>query len=177
MSDTKSMTYTELAEALGIGGDSARNLVRRKRWQRRPGNDGLARIEVPLEYVAEHKPSEPPASLATDAPAEPPASVPASPQFDGGIIQTLNRHIERLEKEVENLKDERDGERARAAQIDVLNAILAAERRHQDELRQSAESLRQDRDRWAVQAHNLANRPAPPTPPQSRSWWPFRRAG
>jgi hypothetical protein len=171
------MTYTELAEALGIGGDSARNLVRRKRWQRRPGNDGLARIEVPLEYVAEHKPSEPPTSPATDIPTEPPASVPASPPADGGIVQTLNRHIERLEKDVEILKAERDGERARAAQIDVLNAILAAERRHQDELRQNADNLRQDRDRWAVQAHNLAHRPAPPAPPEPRGWWPFRRAG
>jgi predicted lipid-binding transport protein (Tim44 family) len=167
------MTYAELAEALGIGGDSARNLVRRKRWQRKPGNDGLARVEVPIEYVAEHERSDPPTNPATDVPAEPPSSVPASPPSDGGIVQTLNRHIERLEKDVENLKTERDVERARAAQVDVLNAILEAERRHQDELRQNAEVLRQDRDRWAVQAHALAHPPAP----ERRGWWPFRRAG
>ena len=61
---------------------------------------------------------------------------------------------------------ERDAERARALQVAVLDAILESERKHADE-------LRQDRDRWAVQAHGLAHPPAP----ERRGWWPFRRAG
>src|SRR5215207_2343629 len=84
MSDIRLMTYAEIAEAIGIGGDSARALVRRKRWNRKPGNDGCTRVEVPVEYLSRHDgeasppaslPSEPPASL----PAEPPASSPADP--------------------------------------------------------------------------------------------------
>ena len=54
MSDTKLLSYAEIAALLGIGGNSARALVRRKRWHRKPGNDGLARIEVPVEYLVEH---------------------------------------------------------------------------------------------------------------------------
>jgi hypothetical protein len=96
MSDTKLMTYAEIADALGIGADSARNLVRRKRWHRRPGNDGLARVEVPVEYVAEHEKADAGSSPPASPPVEPPASPPADVPADGGIIQTLNRHIERL---------------------------------------------------------------------------------
>ena len=68
MSDVQSMTYAELAAALGIGADSARNLVRRRRWHRTAGNDGMARIAVPVDYLdrASHAPGSPPA----DAPAD-----------------------------------------------------------------------------------------------------------
>lgn len=150
MSDVRWMTYAELAEALGIGGDSARNLVRRKRWGRQAGNDGLARVGVPIEHLAEH--AQPPIDEATPPPVDPPA--------DGGIIPILNRHIERLEIEIENLKTERDTERARAVQVDVLNAVLEVERKR-------VEELRAERDK-------LLNRIM--TPP-GRRWWPFKRAG
>ncbi len=138
MADVKWLTYAELAEALGIGGDSARNLVRRKRWQRKPGNDGMARIGVPVEYLTEHvKPVK--ADEAIDppisSPIEPPADALSNPPSDGGIIEVLSRHIERLEREVESLTQERDTERARAAQVDILNAVLEVERRQTGELR------------------------------------------
>ena len=45
------LTYDELADRLGIGRESARTLVKRKRWARQPGNDGRARIGVPLEEI------------------------------------------------------------------------------------------------------------------------------
>src|SRR5215204_3639735 len=70
--DTRWMTYDELAKALGIGGDSAPNLVRRKRWPRRPGNDGLARVGVPVEHLTEHAPTDAPSEGAIDPPADPP---------------------------------------------------------------------------------------------------------
>ena len=65
MSDVRSMTYAELAAALGIGADSARNLVRRRRWHRTAGNDGMARIAVPVDYLdrASHDPGSSPATL------------------------------------------------------------------------------------------------------------------
>ena len=138
MSDIKWLTYAELAEALGIGGDSARNLVRRKRWQRKPGNDGMARIGVPVEYLTEHaKPTKADDGIAPpiSPPIKPPTGGPSDPPIDGGIIEALNQHIERLEREVELLKQERDTERARAAQVDVLNAVLEVERRQAGDLR------------------------------------------
>lgn len=54
------------------------------------------------------------------------------------------------------------------AEINALKAILEAERKR-------AEELREERDRWASQAERLAL-PAPTVPP-TRGWWPFRRVG
>src|SRR5215213_4373920 len=103
--DVRWMSYAELAEALGIGADSARNLVRRKRWPRRPGNDGMARIGVPVEHLT-RAPIDPPANAPDDGAADGTIDPPADPPTDGGIIPILNRHIERLEAEVKSLQSE-----------------------------------------------------------------------
>ncbi len=158
--DVRWMTYAELAEVLGIGSDSARNLVRRKRWARQRGNDNLARVGVPIDHLAEHPPTEPP----IDGPIPPPIDAPADAPTDGGIIPILSRHIERLETEIESLKGERDAERARAVQVDVLTAVLAVEKRRGDELRDERDQL-------------LGRLTNPPPVPAKRSWWPFKRTG
>src|SRR3954447_1670086 len=161
MSDVRWMTYAELSEALRIGGDSVRNLVRRKRWPRKPGNDGLARIGVPVEHLSEHAKPEGTISPPSDGSNNPPVSAPIDPPIDGGIAQTLNRHIERLEREMEILKGERDAERARAIQVDALRAALEIERQRVEEWKAVA-------DRWALQAECLSK--------PRRSWWPWRRS-
>lgn len=46
--DTRWMTYAELAEARGIKEPAAVRLVQRHKWERQPGNDGAARIAVPV---------------------------------------------------------------------------------------------------------------------------------
>jgi hypothetical protein len=43
----RSLTYAELAEALGITAESANRLARRRRWPRTMGNDGKVRVTVP----------------------------------------------------------------------------------------------------------------------------------
>jgi cell division septum initiation protein DivIVA len=170
MTDTKWMTYAELAEVLGIGGDSARNLVRRKRWLRQSGNDGLARVGVPVEYIDEN------------AKPEAPIDTPADGGADEAIVVTiLANHISRLERELDALKQEHEAEcerledraealedkvaaleqdlateRLRAAQLDALNAVIEAERRRVEDLQAERDSLRADRDRWAGQADKLA---------------------
>jgi hypothetical protein len=174
MIDTKWMTYAELADALGIGPDSARNLVRRKRWPRQSGNDGLARVGVPVEYITEN--------AKPDTPADPPIDPPADGAVDGAIvIAALANHISRLERELENLKQEREverdrlaekagalegrvktleqelaAERLRAAQVEALNTVIEAERRRVEDLQAERDNLRVDRDRWAGQAEKLA---------------------
>ena len=150
MWDTRLMTYAEIAEALGIGGDSARALVRRKRWHRKPGNDGCTRVEVPVEYLNRQDgaasppsipPAELPASLPAELPASTPSSLPADPPANGEIMQRL----ERLERAMESLQAERNEqhvmiavhavERERhAAEVERLESILAAERARVDEL-------------------------------------------
>lgn len=153
--DIRLMTYAELAIALGIGPDSARNLVRRRRWGRKQGNDGLSRIEVPIEHLAARDKPDTPADGSADPPVEgttgPPADIPA-------IV--LERHIERLERDLAAAVAERDVERARAAQVGVLKAVLEAEQRR-------AVELRDERDKWQGAA----------TAPRGMvSWWLKRMA-
>jgi len=153
MSNTKSMTYAELADALGIGLDSAKNLVRRKQWPRTRGNDGMARITVPIEAVP-----LPPANPPTDTPINPPTYGATDAPTTPLILEVLQRHIERLESELATLRVERDEERVRAAdlalkagQVEALTATLKA--------------VEGERDRW----HQVATAP--------RGWMRiFRRA-
>jgi hypothetical protein len=156
------MTYADIAEAFGIGADSARNLVRRKRWTRQMGNDGLARIGVPTDQIPTKADSPPSAST------EPPIDGTTNPPTDeatgdiGALValEVLREHIGRLEAEIGSLKDEVARERARGAQVDALTAILEIERKR-------AEELKQERDRWSAAAEafqqqlvDLTNKPS-----------------
>ena len=49
--DGKWLTFAELSQARGISMPSARKLVRRHKWRRQAGNDGLVRILVPREAL------------------------------------------------------------------------------------------------------------------------------
>ncbi len=190
MATPKLMTYVELASVWGVSKEAARKKVEGLRLPKQMGNDGRARVMVDLTEV-QHEPMKPRAAdrRSTGGRAEP------APDGDSlrRLVSTLEAEVERLtaleasrrsdferersrSDELSNdlasmrealavMTAERDAERARALQVAVLDAILESERKHADE-------LRQDRDRWAVQAHGLAHPPAP----ERRGWWPFRRA-
>jgi hypothetical protein len=49
--DTRWMTYGELGEARGINTASAKRLAFRRKWRRQAGNDGTARVAVPVDEV------------------------------------------------------------------------------------------------------------------------------
>lgn len=63
--DTESLTYRELAERLGVKPESARKTAQRKRWKRVTGNDGLARVLVPIEALA--RPQDVPEDIPADS--------------------------------------------------------------------------------------------------------------
>lgn len=67
--DTESLTYRELAARLGVKSESARKTAQRKRWKRVTGNDGLARVIVPVEALARPQdgPEDIPADVAADS--------------------------------------------------------------------------------------------------------------
>lgn len=182
--DTKWLSYEELGQALRITPASAKRLVIRRKWAKRPGNDGRTRVAVPVERLEAEKPPVTGVIIGDVTP-----DIIGDDTGDRGdtvaaIAAVLSRHIVRLEAELEEAKAkleaaerERDCERTRAAdlalkaaQVEVLNAILEVERRQ-------ASELRQDRDRWAVQAHALAHPPVPPEP-ERRGWfrWMGKRA-
>lgn len=51
---TRMETYASGAELLGMKVESFRRLAFRKRWRRTKGNDGIARVAVPLDYIVAH---------------------------------------------------------------------------------------------------------------------------
>src|SRR3712207_604214 len=53
--DTRWLTYKDLAAALGIDEESARRRAQRRKWPRREGNDGRARVAVPADLLARER--------------------------------------------------------------------------------------------------------------------------
>ena len=45
--DAKWLSYEELGQALGITPASAKRLATRRKWAKKPGNDGHTRVAVP----------------------------------------------------------------------------------------------------------------------------------
>ena len=164
--DTRSLSYDELADMLGIERESARHLAFRRRWRRTKGNDGKARVDVPLEVLPQPGPVTP-AGGRPDGPTDSSTDTPAGSLT--GSETVLTRHIERLEAmltdaqarlaDVEADRDvargeARDAVRAREAveaQLAALNIVLAIER-------QRVEDIKSDRDRWSAQAAQLGDR-------------------
>ncbi len=131
--ETRWMSYAELAEARGIREPAAVRLVQRRKWERQHGNDGTARIAVP---VFELRPSRP---VAPDV-------VPVAPD----ITEALNRERERAdaaeareaaataratraEQERDQVRQEREDARVRAAMAEgeakALREALGESRR------------------------------------------------
>jgi hypothetical protein len=127
-SDTRSYTYAELAAALGTGVPSVRNLVRRKRWHRVTGNDKLVRVVVPVEYVERQRM----AARAAHDPGH--GAEPDGPTH--AALQVLQRHIERLEAELDPL-------RSMPAQVAALRAALDA----------ALDAVRDERDHLLTREH------------------------
>jgi hypothetical protein len=119
-----SMTYAELAAALKITPASANKLARRRRWDRRPGNDGRVRVQVPEEALV--RPDTP-----TDVlPPRPPDSPRDSPQ--DSLIKALEGHVATLKEQLAASEGrlaaaaaDLEGERARADKAISAFASLA----------------------------------------------------
>lgn len=153
------LTYDELAERLGIERESARQHVKRKRWARRPGNDGKVRIGVPDEVLSSGSDGD------TVAPSDPAPTQVQAPAHDPGVTEVLTRHIERLEIALEAAL-------ARAADRDAMASDRDAVASERDVLTVQVEALREalaasekDRDRW----HETATRA--PEPVSHVPWW------
>ena len=157
------LTYDELAERLGIGRESARTLVKRKRWARQTGNDGRARIGLPVEELEARSESAARAEQEQDQPGEQAGdrSLDRASEHSPEVMAVLTRHIERLEAQLEEAL-KRAGERDELlTQRDVLTTQV-------DALRAALAAAERDRDRW----HDVATlKPEPVAPVERRSWW------
>lgn len=84
------MTYGQLAAARKISRASAERLARRMKWSRLGGNDGFARVLVPLAFI------EPAGDKAKDSPHEGQGDAPrdsdASVAFQSALIAVREAH-------------------------------------------------------------------------------------
>lgn len=97
------LTWPEAAERLGIKAESVQRRARARKWPRRPGNDGRARVLVPPEALTDN----PPERLEEAPPALPPAVLPD----ESGLLERAIRaetRAEVLAQQVEDLRGERD---------------------------------------------------------------------
>lgn len=105
MSDTDQwLTYDQAAKLLRIKPDSVRRRATARKWPRRLGNDGLARVLLPAGLVPDHPPD--------DIPAPGPEIAP-----DPGMIEraaAAEARAAALEAQIDDLRTDRDRWRALA---------------------------------------------------------------
>ena len=118
--ETRWLTYDELALARGITKASATRLAFRRRWRRHPGNDGTARVAVPM------------AELGTKQP-EPHDGAPVVMDGVSHTIKALEGTIavlhEQLEREQRLADEARAGLRVERETSRALEIAAAEERR------------------------------------------------
>jgi hypothetical protein len=191
------LTYDEIASELNIERESARQLAIRKRWARQRGNDGKARVGVPEDELQARTGDSTSAPMA-DTPSDDTANEPS-------VIQVLTRHISRLERELETVKEEhkaeRDrlegragaleekvttleqdlaAERLRAAQLEALKDVITVERRRADEQQQRGNEWKGMAEERKEAADRLAAQNEQLLAAQQakpRRWWQLLRAG
>lgn len=112
------LTYSELAEKLGIKVDSAKKLAQRRKWARIVGNDGFARVKVPPDAVPAHVVGVVPQDVVTP------------------IVPDLSPRVAHLEGLVEGLKGQLQAEKKRADAAEARTRDVEGDR---DAWRQQAQ--------------------------------------
>lgn len=128
MGGTRWVSYAELAKLRGITKASATRLAMRRAWDRQPGNDGLARVAVPIAAL------KPDTDDAHDA-------IHDATQDDRGAIGHDDGDanlsvIKALEAHVESLRD----------RLVAADSEAKALRDRLSETERDREALRQDRE-------------------------------
>ena len=156
MDDTRRLTYGELAAARGVTVATARRMATRYKWPKQVGNDGLARVAVPV------------AALRAMARPDAPVAV-AAPE----AVTALEAVIGALREEVRDTRER--AERADQA-AGVLRAKLAAARYAGEIVRAEVADLRRRLDVSTAQlGEALAQVRLLTDQRPRRSWWRWRQ--
>src|SRR4051812_33760610 len=117
--DERTFTYDELAMALGKSHEATRAMCIRKRWRRTIGNDGKARITVPVEAVEAHR-----------TPDIPRAPTPPYPEHSPDVLQDTSAEPNADARTLGGVDgfDEDEAESKCNNGAVVLGRLLAAER-------------------------------------------------
>lgn len=104
MSDgIKWLTYDEASVVLGIKPDSVRRRAALRKWQRMQGNDGLARIGVPLDIIPDATPV-----ITPDIPDNPDKPKDEDLVLARIEIGSLQAKVEGLEARLSDTQRDRD---------------------------------------------------------------------
>src|SRR5215211_3564834 len=93
----ESFTYAEIAERFGLEREAARQLVKRRRWPKWKGNDGQVRVSVPEDALGDRSETGPSIQESGSGPGSDPVS---------DVSAALSRHIERLESQLDAVRQE-----------------------------------------------------------------------
>ncbi len=155
--DTRSLTYTELGKARGISPASAKRLALRHGWHKEPGNDGLARVRVPVT-VLEVTPATNSARYPGDTSlATVPVSTLAMVQQEAAELRT---QLAQREGELEGMREamrRADAERdAVWAEAVALRGDMQGERAALQEALRAAQTVAEEAGRQARIAEDRA---------------------
>jgi len=150
--DGRWLNYGELAEIRGIGRESAVKLAQRERWRRRPGNDGSARIFVPLDWLKPARQARQDGSSG-HSPEIPGEFSRAIKAFEAGLS------IIRERAEAESMALRMQAETAEGENRRLLTTIESLER-ERDQVRAEVLAERQARERaeTTLQANRAGGR-------------------
>lgn len=168
--DTRLMTYAELGEAIGRSEPAARAMAIRKHWRRVLGNDGKARVAVPIETLeklraqAAARADDQPEDQANTEADDRPDPLPDGSADARALIAMLETRVAEVTSEIKETRADLKVAQtviaeltAQAARVEGLEALLAAERERiaeakeaerlrVEEMRQRAEEARQRAD-------------------------------
>lgn len=137
MSENVWMTKAEFAAARQISLGSAHRLIRQRRWERHPGDDGRTRILVPRHWAEPRVPND---TAATSAQASPCLAETAGSETSSGDASALREEIARLRAALDTARSGRRA--AEVARDQERQGRIAAEHALSD-ARQEAEQARE----------------------------------
>lgn len=137
------LTYADISRIRGIGRPSAVKLAQREGWERRPGNDGTARILVPVEWLKPAKKETPREPSREELPLLQDALVILRDQ-----LGSADRRAEEAERRAEAAESRADAANKRtdvaAALADRLIAQVTDAERRVDQARAEVRAARQE---------------------------------
>lgn len=117
------LTYAELGDRLSIKPASAKRLAQRRKWHRIIGNDGAARIHVPLDVIPQRVTGDDipdrPDVIASDSDDKmsPPADLREKILYLEGLVEGLQKQIEAERNVASSERQRANAAEARAQDI------------------------------------------------------------
>lgn len=147
--DARWLTYGELAAVRGIARLSAERLARRMRWRRQSGNDGFARVLVPVAFLglAGDRSKDGPHDAQGDEQGESPHAVETALAMLGERLAREDARADRAEATAAELRVQLEHAQREVAdlrtQLERTQGYVEQAQREAQEAQEAADELRQ----------------------------------